>query len=134
MEDENSRSKIKSDDTRAILDSLANTQKNMETKSLMITNSLHGGVADMTMDDAKDVIMATAEDDYRHELALKYRDMEESTKNEANDKARMILGQAIQRLASDVVSEATVSTVPIPSDDMKGRLIGREGRNIRSIE
>ncbi|HBR64173.1 MAG TPA: ribonuclease Y, partial [Dehalococcoidia bacterium] len=78
----------------------------------------------MTMDDAKDVIMATAEDDYRHELALKYRDMEESTKNEANDKARMILGQAIQRLASDVVSEATVSTVPIPSDDMKGRLIG----------
>ena len=91
-------------------------------------------VADMKMDDAKDIIMATAEDDYRHELALKYRDMEESVKNEANDKARMILGQAIQRLASDVVSEATVSTVPIPSDDMKGRLIGREGRNIRSIE
>ena len=91
-------------------------------------------VADMRMDDAKDIIMATAEDDYRHELALKYRDMEESVKSEANDKARMILGQAIQRLASDVVSEATVSTVPIPSDDMKGRLIGREGRNIRSIE
>ena len=72
-------------------------------------------VADMKMDDAKDIIMATAEDDYRHELALKYRDMEESVKNEANDKARMILGQAIQRLASDVVSEATVSTVPILS-------------------
>ena len=91
-------------------------------------------VADMTMDDAKDIIMTTAEGDFHHELALKYRDMEESAKNEANDKARMILGQAIQRLASDVVSEATVSTVPIPSDDMKGRLIGREGRNIRSIE
>ena len=91
-------------------------------------------VADMTMDDAKDTIMTTAEGDFHHELALKYRDMEESAKNEANDKARMILGQAIQRLASDVVSEATVSTVPIPSDDMKGRLIGREGRNIRSIE
>ena len=56
-------------------------------------------VADMKMDDAKDIIMATAEDDYRHELALKYRDMEESVKKEANDKARMILGQAIQRLS-----------------------------------
>ena len=91
-------------------------------------------VADLSMDEAKDFIMRQAEDDIGHELAVKYRDMEEEARNEANDKARMVLGQAIQRLASDVVAEATVSTVSLPSDDMKGRLIGREGRNIRAIE
>ena len=91
-------------------------------------------VAEMSHDDAREFIMRQAEDDIGHELAIKYRDMEDEVRNEANDKARMVLGQAIQRLASDVVSEATVSSVPIPSDDMKGRLIGREGRNIRAIE
>ena len=91
-------------------------------------------VADLSMDEAKEFITRQAEDDISHELAVRYRDMEEDVRNEANDKARMILGQAIQRLASDVVSEATVSRVPLASDDMKGRLIGREGRNIRAIE
>lgn len=91
-------------------------------------------VADMSHDEAREFIMRQAEDDIGHELAIKYRDMEDEARNEANDKARMVLGQAIQRLASDVVSEATVSNVALPSDDMKGRLIGREGRNIRAIE
>jgi len=91
-------------------------------------------VADMSMDEAKDLIIKQAEDDISHELAVKYRDMEQDAQNTASEKARMVLGQAIQRLASDVVSEATVSSVPLPSDDMKGRLIGREGRNIRAIE
>ena len=91
-------------------------------------------VADLSMDEAKEFITRQAEDDISHELAVRYRDMEEDVRSEANDKARMILGQAIQRLASDVVSEATVSRVPLASDDMKGRLIGREGRNIRAIE
>ena len=90
--------------------------------------------ADLTMDEAKDLVMSQAEEDAQYEVAAKYRDIEESQRNEANDKARLIIGQAIQRLASDVVSEATVSTVSLPSDDMKGRLIGREGRNIRAIE
>ena len=90
--------------------------------------------ADLTMDEAKDLVMVQAEEDAKFEVASKYRDIEEMQRNEANDKARMIIGQAIQRLASDVVSEATVSTVSLPSDDMKGRLIGREGRNIRAIE
>ena len=60
--------------------------------------------------------------------------MEETAKDEATDNARIILGLAIQRLASDVVSEATLTSVPLPTDEMKGRLIGREGRNIRAIE
>ena len=87
-------------------------------------------VAELSMDEAKDLIMSRAEDDIKHDLAVKYKDFEDTAKSEANDKARMVLGQAMQRLASDVVSESTVSTVEIPSDDMKGRLIGREGRNI----
>lgn len=91
-------------------------------------------VADMSMDEAKDLIIKQAEDDIGHELAIKYRDMEQEAQSTATEKARMVLGQAIQRLASDVVSEATVTSVPLPSDDMKGRLIGREGRNIRAIE
>ena len=75
-------------------------------------------VADMSMDEAKDLIIKQAEDDISHELAVKYRDMEQDAQNTASEKARMVLGQAIQRLASDVVSEATVSSVPLPSDDM----------------
>ena len=91
-------------------------------------------IADLTVDEAKDIVIREAEDDAKHELTVRYRNLEEEARNEANEKARFILSQSIQRLASDVVSEVTVSTVPIPSDDMKGRLIGREGRNIRSIE
>ena len=87
-------------------------------------------IADLTVDEAKDIVIREAEDDAKHELTVRYRNLEEEARNEANEKARFILSQSIQRLASDVVSEVTVSTVPIPSDDMKGRLIGREGRNI----
>ena len=88
----------------------------------------------VSMNEAKDLLMHRAEDDIQHELARRYRDMEQTAREDANDKARRILSTAIQRLASDVVSEITVTTVPLPSDDMKGRLIGREGRNIRAIE
>ncbi len=91
-------------------------------------------ICNLSIGDAKDMLMNRAEDDIQHELARKYRDMEEIVKVEADDKARHILSSAIQRLASDVVSEVTVTSVPLPSDDMKGRLIGREGRNIRAIE
>ena len=91
-------------------------------------------VADLSVEEAKHLIMIKAEDDAKYELAAKYRDIEDQHLSEANEKARNILGQAIQRLASDVVSESTLSSVPLPNDDMKGRLIGREGRNIRAIE
>jgi len=91
-------------------------------------------VSGLSVSDAKSMLMHRAEEDIQHELGRRYRDMEETAREEANEKARRILSTAIQRLASDVVSEVTVTTVPLPSDDMKGRLIGREGRNIRAIE
>jgi len=119
-----------------------NVEREKEVESMMIDvetlqnsklNELEK-IADLTVDEATDIVVRQAEDDAKHELTVRYRNLEEEARNEANEKARFILSQSIQRLASDVVSEATVSTVPIPSDDMKGRLIGREGRNIRAIE
>ena len=91
-------------------------------------------ICELSFNDAKDLLMRQAEDEIQHELARSYRDLEERAREEASDKAANIIATAIHRLAADVVSEVTVTTVPLPSDDMKGRLIGREGRNIRAIE
>jgi len=91
-------------------------------------------ITDLPMSEAKGLLMRRAEEDIKHDLAIQYREIEEQAKEEANDKARSILSLAIHRLASDVVSDATITAVPLPSDDMKGRIIGREGRNIRAIE
>ena len=91
-------------------------------------------VSQLSLGEAKDQLMRRAEEEIEHELAVKYRDMEQARRDEAEDTARNILAGAVHRLASDVVSEATLTTVPLPNDDMKGRLIGREGRNIRAIE
>ena len=91
-------------------------------------------ISNFSENEARDEVMRLAEEEMGQELAIRYRDMEETAKDEATDNARNILGLAIQRLASDVVSEATLTSVPLPTDEMKGRLIGREGRNIRAIE
>ena len=91
-------------------------------------------ISSLSMEDAQAELMRQAEEEIQHELALQYRDMEDEARARADDTAREIISEAIQRLASDVVSEATLTTVPLPNDEMKGRLIGREGRNIRAIE
>ncbi|MFO7548362.1 MAG: ribonuclease Y [Acidimicrobiia bacterium] len=83
---------------------------------------------------AKDELLAHVEDEARRDAMLVVRDLEIKAREEADRRARRILATAIQRLASEVVTETTVSTVPLPSDDMKGRIIGREGRNIRAFE
>lgn len=92
------------------------------------------GLADLSTEEAKAELVARAEEEIQYEIARRYRDIEQQARMEEDGRARMVLSQAIHRLASDVVSEATVTSVPLPNDDMKGRLIGREGRNIRSIE
>jgi ribonuclease Y len=91
-------------------------------------------ISGLSMSDARDVLMKRAEEDIQYDLARQYRDMEERAKEQADQNARKIVTLAIHRLASDVVSEHTTSVVPLPNDEMKGRLIGREGRNIRAIE
>ena len=82
---------------------------------------------------AREQLIREAEDDIQHELARRYRDLEQRAKEEADEKARRFIATSIHRLAADVVSEITVTTVPLPNDEMKGRLIGREGRNIKAI-
>jgi len=91
-------------------------------------------ISGLSMSDARQQLIDQAEEDIEFELARRYRDAELLAQDEADDKARLILAESMQRLASEVVSEATVTSIPLPNDDMKGRLIGREGRNIRAIE
>ena len=91
-------------------------------------------VAGMTQDEAKDVLLNNVEKEARHEAALIIRDIESKAKAEADRRAVNIISMAIQRCAADHVAESTVSVVALPNDEMKGRIIGREGRNIRTLE
>lgn len=91
-------------------------------------------VANLTAKDAKEMLMQKVEEEARHDVALMVRDIENEAKEDADKKARNIITLAIQRCAADQVAETTVSVVSLPSDDVKGRIIGREGRNIRTFE
>ena len=91
-------------------------------------------VSGYTVDEAKAYIINALKDEVTHEMAVKVKEVEAQYKEEAEDRAREIIVTAIQRCAADHASEVTVSVVPLPNDEMKGRIIGREGRNIRSIE
>ncbi len=91
-------------------------------------------ISGLSMDAAKEILLGNVEREARHEAALLLREIEAKTKEEADKRARNIVSLAIQRCAADHVAEATVSVVPLPNDEMKGRIIGREGRNIRALE
>ncbi len=91
-------------------------------------------VAQLTKDEAKKLLTEEILEETRHDCALQVRNLEQEAKEEADLNAKNIISLAIQRCASDHASESTVSVVPLPSDDMKARIIGREGRNIRAIE
>ncbi len=91
-------------------------------------------VANMSQEEAKDLLLQTVEQDARQDMARLIREVEAEAQEEGDRRAREIVTMAIQRIASDQVSEVAVSTVPLPSDDMKGRIIGRQGRNIRALE
>ena len=91
-------------------------------------------ISGFTAEEAKNYLLSQLEEDVTHESAMKIKEIETRFKEEADTKAREIISLAIQRCAADHVSEATVSVVPLPNDDMKGRIIGREGRNIRTLE
>ncbi len=91
-------------------------------------------VAQLTQEEAKKILMDEILDDTRHEVAIQVRNLEQQAKDEADINAKKIISLAIQKCAADQASELTVSVVPLPNDDMKARIIGREGRNIRALE
>jgi ribonuclease Y len=91
-------------------------------------------IANMSRDEAKDLLLEMIEQEARQDMARVIREVEADTKEQANRRAREVIGLAMQRIASDQVAEMVVSVVPLPSDDMKGRIIGRQGRNIRAFE
>ncbi len=91
-------------------------------------------VAQLTKEEAKKLLTAEILEETRHEVAIQVRNLEQQAKDEADMNAKKIISLAIQKCAADQASEITVSVVPLPSDDMKARIIGREGRNIRALE
>ncbi len=91
-------------------------------------------ISSFSVEQAKEYLLNNLESELVHEKAVKVREFQQQTKEEADQSAREIIALAIQRCAADHVSEAAISVVPLPNDEMKGRIIGREGRNIRAIE
>ena len=91
-------------------------------------------ISGLTSEQAKEYLLKQVEEDVKHETAVLIKDMERQAKEEADKKAKEYIVSAIQRCAADHVSETSISVVPLPGDEMKGRIIGREGRNIRTLE
>jgi len=112
---------------------LASTQEKVDAlyqKQLAELERLSG----LTSEEAKQELLDSLADEVKHESAMLIKDLEQQAKDEADKKAREIISLAIQRCAADHVAETTVSVVGLPNDEMKGRIIGREGRNIRTLE
>lgn len=105
----------------------------LETKKDEISKELQR-VAQMTKDDAKTILLKSIEDETRHDALTMVRNIEEEALNNAMKKANEVVTLAIQKYSADITSENTATTVALPNDEMKGRLIGREGRNIKAIE
>ncbi len=122
-EDVLSGKEAKLDKTQAAIDELHEKQKTELER-----------ISSLTTDEAKTMLMAEAEDEMKHEKALMIKEYEQQAKEEADKKARNIISLAIQRCAAEHVAETTVSVVALPNDEMKGWIIGREGRNIRTLE
>lgn len=91
-------------------------------------------ISGLNQEQAKQILLESVENDVRHDAAMKIKEIEAQLKDEADDRAREIIATAIQRCAADHSAETTVSVVALPNDEMKGRIIGREGRNIRTLE
>ena len=117
-------------------EALSSKQQLIEEREKMIEDQQKEleKIAGLSKEDARDVIMKSTEEELNHELTLMVKESEQRAKEEADRKAKNLLSLAIQRCAADQVSETTVSVVTLPNDEMKGRIIGREGRNIRTLE
>ncbi len=123
----------KEEDLAKKLQKVAETQAEVEQAKAAQMKALEV-ISGLTQEQAKQHLLDSVEDEVRHETAMKIKEIEQQMKDEADDKAREIIALAIQRCAADHAAETTVSVVPLPNDEMKGRIIGREGRNIRTLE
>jgi ribonuclease Y len=121
-------------------ENITNKEKNISKKQQEMDRALKQQLEELekisgyTVDEAREIMLQKVEHEARNDAAVLYKDIENKAKEEADKKAKEIITGAIQRCAADHVAESTVSVVPLPSDEMKGRIIGREGRNIRAIE
>ena len=117
-------------------DKLKNVAKKEEEIEVIKTQQLEKleSISGITSDKAKEIILTNAERDVRREMSIMIKEIESQAKEEAEKKSREIIGYAIQKCAADHVAETTVTVVNLPNDEMKGRIIGREGRNIRTLE
>ena len=117
-------------------DKLKNVAKKEEEIEAIKTQQLEKleSISGITSDKAKEIILTNAERDVRREMSIMIKEIESQAKEEAEKKSREIIGYAIQKCAADHVAETTVTVVNLPNDEMKGRIIGREGRNIRTLE
>ena len=122
--DEVLNSKIKANEAKAL-----EIEKKIQEQDEVLQK-----IAGMTREEARDELMARVETETRHEMAMKLAELEEEYRDTAEEKAKDYIALAIQRCASESVAEQTISVVPLPNDEMKGRIIGREGRNIHKIE
>ena len=113
--------------------SISNKQQEMEKLRKQQMEELEK-ISGYSVEQAREIILQKVEKEARSDVALLYKEIESKAKDEADKKAKEIITGAIQRCAADHVAESTVSVVPLPNDEMKGRIIGREGRNIRAIE
>ncbi|MFR5263570.1 MAG: ribonuclease Y [Christensenellales bacterium] len=115
-------------------------QESLEKKNQEVDSFIEKQIQELekisgyTRDEAKEILLSELEKDIRHDAAIMIRNIESEAKEEADKKAKYIITGAIQRCAADHVAESTVSVVSLPNDDMKGRIIGREGRNIIALE
>jgi ribonuclease Y len=117
-------------DREATSERLAEELKSAHTQAMVELERISG----LSSAQARELLLKQVEDDARHDMAKLVRQVEEESRREADRRARNILSLSIQRTAANHVAETTVTVVPLPSDDMKGRIIGREGRNIRALE
>ncbi|WP_290459655.1 ribonuclease Y [Romboutsia ilealis] len=117
-------------------DKLKNVARKEEEVETIKTQQLEKleSISGITSDKAKEIILTNAERDVRREMSIMIKEIESQAKEEADKKSREIIGYAIQKCAADHVAETTVTVVNLPNDEMKGRIIGREGRNIRTLE
>ena len=117
-------------------DKLKNVARKEEEVEAIKTQQLEKleSISGITSDKAKEIILTNAERDVRREMSIMIKEIESQAKEEADKKSREIIGYAIQKCAADHVAETTVTVVNLPNDEMKGRIIGREGRNIRTLE